>query len=90
LSVRDDGGGIDDSVLRSGAPGHYGIVGMRERAARAQAELTIQCTLGRGTTVHVRVPAIRAYQNDPAANAGAKNRWSTWWPFRRARKEMGK
>jgi signal transduction histidine kinase/ligand-binding sensor domain-containing protein len=90
LSVRDDGGGIDDSVLRSGAPGHYGIVGMRERAARAQAELTIQSTLGRGTTVHVRVPAIRAYQNDPDANAGAKNRWSTWWPFRRARKEMGK
>jgi signal transduction histidine kinase/ligand-binding sensor domain-containing protein len=87
LSVRDDGGGMDDGVLRSGLPGHYGLVGMRERAARVQAELTIHSAPGRGTTVHVSVPAIRSYQNDAGAHAGTENRWSRWKPFRRARQE---
>lgn len=90
LSVRDDGNGIDNAVLQSGILGHYGLAGMRERAARMQAELTIHSAPGRGTTVHLRVPAIRAYQNDPDANAGAKNRWSTWGSFRRARQEKVK
>jgi signal transduction histidine kinase len=71
LSVRDDGNGIDNAVLQSGILGHYGLAGMRERAARMQAELTIHSAPGHGTTVHLRVPAIRAYQNDPDANAGA-------------------
>jgi signal transduction histidine kinase len=90
LSVRDDGGGIDDGVLRSGVPGHYGLVGMRERAARVQAEFTIQSKPGRGTTVRVSVPATRAYQNDSSVNAGAENRWFLWKLFRRARQEKMK
>jgi signal transduction histidine kinase/ligand-binding sensor domain-containing protein len=90
LSVRDDGGGMDDEVLRSGLPGHYGLVGMRERAARVQAELIIQSERGRGTTVQLSVPAIRAYQNDAGANPDTEDRWSRWKPFRRARQEKVK
>ena len=34
LQVIDDGIGMDPSFLANGKPGHYGIIGMRERAAR--------------------------------------------------------
>ena len=83
LSVRDEGAGIDDVVLRRGVPGHYGLVGMRERAARMPAEFTIQSAPGRGTTVHISVPAIRAYQNDTDADAGEWSRWPLRRLFRR-------
>jgi signal transduction histidine kinase/ligand-binding sensor domain-containing protein len=89
LSVRDEGGGMDDEVLRTGISGHYGLAGMRERAARITAEFSIRSSPGRGTTVHVSVPAICAYQNDSRAHA--RDRWSLWRRFRcRSRQEKVK
>jgi signal transduction histidine kinase len=41
LTVTDDGIGIDPVVLAEGKKGHYGIVGMRERAARIGGRLSI-------------------------------------------------
>jgi signal transduction histidine kinase len=41
LRVADDGIGIDPVVLSEGKKGHYGIIGMQERAARIGGRLSI-------------------------------------------------
>src|SRR5690606_26625647 len=53
LTVSDDGNGFDPEATR---PGHYGLVGMRERAAHVRGRLTIDSAPGRGTTVEASVP----------------------------------
>ena len=55
LRVRDDGRGFDPAV--AGANGHYGLVGMRERAAAIGARLTVRSAPGAGTEVALVVPA---------------------------------
>jgi signal transduction histidine kinase len=54
LEVRDDGRGFDPA--RAAANGHFGLVGMRERAAAIGARLTIDSAPGRGTAVLVVIP----------------------------------
>lgn len=56
LQVRDDGRGFDPETVVAAQSGHFGLVGMRERAARLGATLTIDGQPGRGTTVEVKVP----------------------------------
>jgi signal transduction histidine kinase len=55
LRVQDDGRGIDPEILHVGKSGHYGLTGMRERAARIGAKITIFSSR-RGTTVVLLVP----------------------------------
>jgi signal transduction histidine kinase len=56
LSVKDDGCGFDaDRPPPSG--GGFGLVGMRERAAQMQGELTIRSRPGEGTEIAFVVPA---------------------------------
>lgn len=50
LIVSDDGRGFDASAAY---PGHYGLVGMRERAASIGGDIRISSMPGRGTTLHV-------------------------------------
>jgi signal transduction histidine kinase/ligand-binding sensor domain-containing protein len=65
LRVRDDGTGIDSALLESGGrPGHWGLRGMKERAARIGARLEIASGAGAGTEVDLRVPAAIAYRRD--------------------------
>jgi two-component system sensor histidine kinase DegS len=52
--VEDDGRGFDPDAVPAG---HYGLLGMRERAALAGGVLTLDSSPGRGTTVRVEVPA---------------------------------
>jgi signal transduction histidine kinase len=59
LRVHDDGSGLGGAALR---PGHYGIIGMKERATQIGAELELLSEPGRGTTVSVVLPAGRATQ----------------------------
>jgi signal transduction histidine kinase len=54
--VRDNGRGIDPDVLRSGRDLHWGLVGMRERAASIGAQLRIWSRPGAGTEVEISVP----------------------------------
>jgi signal transduction histidine kinase len=54
---------MTDQVLQTDIPGHYGLAGMRERAARMGAELSITSAPGRGTTVQVSVSAAHAYED---------------------------
>jgi signal transduction histidine kinase len=53
LAVRDDGRGFDPDRAPGPAEGHFGLVGMRERAARVAARLAIRSRPGEGTEVEV-------------------------------------
>jgi signal transduction histidine kinase len=70
LSIRDQGDGMTDQVLQTGIPGHYGLAGMRERAARMGAELSIASAPGRGPTVHLSLPAAYAYRDMGSGDGG--------------------
>jgi signal transduction histidine kinase/ligand-binding sensor domain-containing protein len=62
LRVRDDGKGMDPSVLSRQSPeGHYGLPGMRERASLIGGTLEVWSEIGAGTEVELSVPAARAY-----------------------------
>jgi signal transduction histidine kinase len=62
LRIRDDGKGIDPNILKEGArAGHYGILGIRERAKRIEGRFDIWSEAGAGTEIELTVPASRAY-----------------------------
>jgi nitrate/nitrite-specific signal transduction histidine kinase len=64
VRIRDDGSGIDPSVLGDeGRAGHWGLTGMRERAKRIGGTMDLWSELGGGTEVELRIPASTAYQN---------------------------
>jgi signal transduction histidine kinase len=63
VRIRDDGRGIDPKVLREGGiAGHWGLRGVRERAARIGARLDFWSNAGAGTEVELMVPARVAYE----------------------------
>jgi signal transduction histidine kinase len=55
LRIQDDGTGIDPQILQAGKSGHYGLMGMRERAARIGAKITVVSSTA-GTIVTLFVP----------------------------------
>ena len=62
LMVRDDGQGIDPEVLKAGREGHFGLSGLRERAARIGARLKVRTAAGAGTEIDLLVPAAAAFE----------------------------
>jgi ligand-binding sensor domain-containing protein/signal transduction histidine kinase len=56
LEVKDDGRGFDADSYDGGRGGHFGLVGMRERAEQMGGEADVKSTPGAGTEVLVRVP----------------------------------
>lgn len=66
LRVRDNGRGIDPVIVSGqGSEGHYGLPGMRERAALIGGKLDLWSELGAGTELELRVPAAVAYATAP-------------------------
>jgi signal transduction histidine kinase len=62
LRVRDDGCGMNAStVLKQMKEGHWGIQGMRERAALMGGQLQIRSEEKAGTEIQLRLPAAVAY-----------------------------
>jgi signal transduction histidine kinase len=55
LEIEDDGRGFEVSTAPGSEEGHFGITGMRERAASMKADLTIQSSRD-GTRVLLEVP----------------------------------
>jgi len=70
ITVQDNGKGMPPEVARFGTQGHWGIVGMHERARMMRARLSIHSVPSQGTTVALRAAAKRAYLD------GRR------WPFR--------
>jgi signal transduction histidine kinase len=63
IRIRDDGIGIDAQVLARGSrEGHWGLLGMRERALSFGAKLEVWSERGAGTEVELRVPGKIAYR----------------------------
>ena len=63
LRVRDDGVGMDPSLLAQGArEGHWGLPGMRERANSIGGRLEVWSELHQGTEVEVTIPGTIAYR----------------------------
>jgi signal transduction histidine kinase len=58
ISIRDDGAGfaMPDRVDALTDRGHFGLIGMRERAELIGARLSIQSSPGEGTAVEVTLP----------------------------------
>jgi signal transduction histidine kinase/ligand-binding sensor domain-containing protein len=76
IHVRDDGAGIQADVLSSGGvSGHWGLVGMRERAQKLGARLLIRSGAGSGTDVELDIPAAVAYREDTVVRW-----WRRWIP----------
>ena len=72
LSVSDDGRGLPAEP----APGHWGMQGMRERAAQLGARLSWEPVPDGGTRVVLWVPALQAYGE--AGDAGAMPGRALW------------
>jgi signal transduction histidine kinase len=61
LRVRDDGEGIAPAIIEEGRRGHYGLPGMRERAAQIGAKLNIWSGIGTGTEIELSIAGSIAY-----------------------------
>jgi signal transduction histidine kinase len=73
LRVRDDGRGVESSVLEEGGrSGHWGLPGMRERARKMGAQFELWSRPGSGTEIALTVPAAVAYQ-------GLRDRARRFW-----------
>jgi signal transduction histidine kinase len=75
VRIRNDGQGIPPAILKQGRTGHYGLAGMRERAAQIGAKLNIWSGLGAGTEIELSIPGAIAYGTSPSR--------SHFWQFRR-------
>jgi two-component system, NarL family, sensor histidine kinase YdfH len=57
LEIGDDGIGFDPEVVARQS-GHYGLLGMRERARLLHGQLVTLSTPGNGTTIRLQLPAM--------------------------------
>jgi signal transduction histidine kinase len=62
ISIADNGVGIPKSVVNGGTDGHYGLQGMRERAARIGGKVRIISSVDSGTEVSLVVPGRIAFR----------------------------
>ncbi|QPC98160.1 ligand-binding sensor domain-containing protein [Qipengyuania soli] len=60
--VRDNGIGMHEEIIASGGkPGHFGLLGMRERIEAIGGKLVVESATGFGTIVELQLPARIAY-----------------------------
>ncbi len=59
MEIRDDGRGFAGTPA-DGRSGHFGLTGMRERAAAINGSLTVESSAGQGTAVRLEVPLGKA------------------------------
>jgi len=57
IELQDDGVGFDQQAVQ---PGHYGLLGMRERLRLAGGRLDIQSEAGKGTCLLIKIPMEQA------------------------------
>ena len=56
VRVEDNGRGFDASQAFSTTGGHFGLLGMQERAERINGSFDLRTEPGKGTTIEVVVP----------------------------------
>jgi signal transduction histidine kinase len=80
LRVRDNGIGIDHATVESGKNGHFGLQGMRERAARIGGRLTLLSSANSGTEITIVVPGGIVFQK--ASATPSEKIKALFWPKR--------
>ena len=74
ITVQDDGQGFDPTN-RALYTGHYGLLGLHERAHLVAGTVSVNSAAGKGTTLEFRVPLAAADKadtaDDPAASVDA-------------------
>lgn len=66
VTIRDDGVGIGANRMAwASREGHYGLIGMHERAGKMGAQLAIESASGKGTTIALSVAGSIAYPTQP-------------------------
>jgi signal transduction histidine kinase len=59
LEVEDDGRGFDVHQSNSNGFGHFGLIGMRERAKKLGGKFDLQSNIGEGTKICVEIPLAK-------------------------------
>jgi signal transduction histidine kinase len=72
VRVSDNGVGIDPLVADRGKDGHFGLQGMRERAARIAGKLTVTGSPASGTDVKLVVPGKIIYRKTTSDSEHSK------------------
>jgi signal transduction histidine kinase len=75
LRVSDNGHGIDEEVIRAGRAGHFGILGMQERAAQIGGKLSIRNLQDGGVEVVLQVPGKIMFANIPEGKMSRLSKW---------------
>jgi ligand-binding sensor domain-containing protein/signal transduction histidine kinase len=78
MLVRDNGCGFEPEAIASARPGHWGLIGMRERAERIGARLQVFSS-GAGTEVELSVPGHLAFQGDSNHQSNGFGKWRRWF-----------
>jgi len=65
LRIIDNGRGFEERDMFSSGGGHFGLMGMRERAEHIRGKLEVWSERGAGTEVELRLPASVAYAHKP-------------------------
>jgi signal transduction histidine kinase len=68
LEIQDNGRGFEQEKSAGPSEGHFGLLGISERAKRLGGELSVSSEIGRGTKVRVQVPIE---QNSPSPDFAA-------------------
>jgi ligand-binding sensor domain-containing protein/signal transduction histidine kinase len=69
LRISDNGKGVPQELAERGKQGHFGLKGMKERASRIGAELTLITSPTSGTQITLRVPGKLIF---PHADSGSR------------------
>jgi signal transduction histidine kinase len=72
LTIMDDGVGFNAADGADSQPGHYGLIGMRERAAQIGGVLQLQSEPGHGTKVTLSLPLSSATNHAATAKSPHK------------------
>jgi signal transduction histidine kinase len=65
LRVTDNGKGISPEIVDQGRQGHFGLRGMRERAARLGGNFNLVTSPSSRTQITLRIPGILISGNAP-------------------------
>jgi signal transduction histidine kinase/ligand-binding sensor domain-containing protein len=75
IVVTDDGSGIDEQALRdAGRNGHWGVIGMHERARKLGAGLALKRRTPHGTELTLTVPCRVAFRDEPPDSTARRRR----------------
>jgi signal transduction histidine kinase len=72
LTIRDDGRGFDPQGTFDPSAGHFGILGMQERAARIGGTFRLESRPGAGTLVEISAPVPQSKRTHPPGMESAR------------------